>query len=231
MRSSAPPGQDGRAREGQLRSRFTAILETLCGSCSGALAAGLVDEEGESVDHATVPIVTAGGVAPSMAPYQLKLAAAHWQIVMRESMGCTTLGDVRQLWVETDAFCYVVQTLQEGYVLLFVGRPRALATVSWRALRQCEAELATEAGWAIHQPESPCWLRTRVKTDTKGRPRAVWLGRWVGDLRICPPSLESAGFERTYRAEASDGRELELVREPTGLWYASRALSEFADPR
>ncbi len=213
-----------------MRSRFTAILETLCGSCSGALAAGLVDGEGESVDHAALPIVTTLGVAPSMAPYSLKLSAAHWQLVMREAVGCLSLGDIRQLWVDAEGFCYVLQRLQEGYVLLFVCRPRALSTVSWRALRQCEAELAAEAGWSIHQPAAPCWLRTRVKTDAKGRPRAVWLGSWCGELKILAMPDAQTGFERLYRVQARADREVEIVREPTGLWYASRSLSDFERP-
>ena len=43
------------ARDGQSRSGFTGILETFCESCHGAVAASLVDEEGEAVDLASVP--------------------------------------------------------------------------------------------------------------------------------------------------------------------------------
>jgi hypothetical protein len=57
--------RDDVLRDGQLRSAFTAILERLCESCIGALAAGLVDEEGESVDHAV--IVVPRDTAPSAA--------------------------------------------------------------------------------------------------------------------------------------------------------------------
>lgn len=220
--SVGPPSLS--AREGQLRSSFTAIFETLCASCTGALAAVLVDEDGESVDHASLPLVSQHAVVPSMQAFAIKLAAAHWQIVMRQAHDC--LGAVRQLWVQSAALGYVVQQLSAGYVMVFVCRPGALSTVSHRALRQCEVELSLEAGWAVHAPESPCWTRTRVKLDREARQWALWFaGRWLSGFEIRGPLPALGDFERGYELAVAGGLRVALVREPTGLWYAGTALA------
>ncbi len=230
--SSLPP--DPLAREGQLRSAFTVILEGLCGSCSGALAAVVADEEGECVDLAVAP--PQGAVAAAATPgYLVKLCAAHWQIVMGQ-LAANDAG-IRQLWIDAMQFGYLVHRLHGGYVLVLMCRPRALATVSWRALRQCEVELALEAGWPVPDERATCWTRTRIKLDGRGKPTEVCLaGRWIGDLGLdeAPASGNggTGGFERRYVPKANPaGKQdvsaaaIELVREPTGLWYAGCSLA------
>ena len=216
---SQPPAPN--LREGQHRSPFTSILEALCGSCAGSLAAAIADQEGECVDLATAR--TVGGAAPSMPAYLVKLCVAHWQIVMSQIAAVAP----RQLWIDADNTGYVVHALQHGYVLTLVCRARALATVSWRALRQCEVELALEAGWPLQDPDEGGWLRTRTELDATGKPRAVWIGdRWVGDLGLEPVAGPTKSFERVYRPTSSGAPLSQLVREATGLWYARCSLAE-----
>src|SRR3954468_9896611 len=63
-----------RQRRGAVRdqsdSPFSAILSRLCDDC-GALASALVDGEGETVDYAGL-----------LSPYEVKVAAAEWRIVL-----------------------------------------------------------------------------------------------------------------------------------------------------
>lgn len=217
-------------REGQLRSAFTAILETLCESCAGSVAAGLVDQEGESVDHATAP----GAASPSrMIAYDIKLAGAHWQIVMREAAAQAHLGGVRQLWLQAETFDYVITQMFAGYVLILICRPGGVARVSHRALRQVEVELSREAGWPIPEPQRPYWRRVRVRLGADGRPTALSFlvnksdGRrtqsdWKSEFELLE-ERELPGFERTFLLGLPSRRALHLVREPTGYWYASLA--------
>src|SRR5690606_35698359 len=125
----------------------TPILENLCQSCRGALAAGLVDEEGECVDLASLHVDSDQGRIPSMPAYRIKLTGAHFQIVMRQAAQHWRIGALRQLWVEAGERAYVSVGLCAGYVLVLVCQPHALASISPRALRQCEVELCREAGW------------------------------------------------------------------------------------
>ncbi|RLB47792.1 MAG: hypothetical protein DRI90_25980, partial [Deltaproteobacteria bacterium] len=89
-------------REGQLRSPFTAILERLCQSLVGGIAAGLADEEGECVDFASPPVSASACATQNVGGYGVKLAAAHWQLVMRDAVAKLRGLGVRQLWVTGD---------------------------------------------------------------------------------------------------------------------------------
>ena len=215
-------------REGQSRSAFTPILETLCESCAGCVAVGLVDEEGESVDHATPP---GQRESAAMIAFDIKLAGAHWQIVMRQAAQQPHLGGVSQLYLQTEAFDYVVSTLFAGYVLILICRPGGVARVSHRALRQVEVELAREAGWPIPAPDRPYWRRVRVRLGAEGRPAALSFlvnGRdgvrshteWKTSFRLID-GADHPGFERSFRLGLPSGAELDLVREPTGYWYGA----------
>lgn len=238
------------SREGQLRSPFTKILETLCQSCHGALSALLVDEEGETVDLAAVTLVEMDGddkIVRRMEGFDIKLSGAHWQIVMREAMATSHLGGVRQLWVTTPTHGYIIKSLFEGYALVFVCRPDALYTVSSRALRQVEVELALEARWAVPRPDAPFWRRAMVRMDARGRPNLL---RYAAGLdgseeqdaeawhpvRSLGPAKDFKGFEKAFdvvigeRGRPAAGsswvpgveeaRPITLVRERTGFWFA-----------
>ena len=213
------------SREGQLRSPFTGILETLCESCHGALAALLVDEEGEAVDLAGVTLVEMDGddkIVRRMEGFDIKLSGAHWQIVLREAMATQHLGGVRQLWVTTPSHGYIIKSLFEGYVLVFVCRPDAVYTVSSRALRQVEVELALEARWAVPRSDAPFWRRAKVRMDRarKAQPPALrrrprrqrGAGRRGLALRAKPRSRQR--FQRLREGLRRDHRQRRGARHP-----------------
>lgn len=217
-------------REGQVRSPFTVILETLCDSCVGAVGAGLIDEEGECVDFAFLP-------SHDLPAYTIKLCGAHLQIVMRDALNSPKLthfcGSLQQMWIHADEFSYVVCHMLEGYVLVLILRPDALASVSRRALRQVEVEIYGEAGWPLADPEQPYWRRAHVHLDAEGHPEAIRFAhgfmphntrKWDARVRVVSELGGLASFERGYEVLASTGKTIHLVREPSGYWYAGSLL-------
>ncbi len=214
--------------DGQLRSEFTAILERLLRSYSEGLAAALVDPEGESVDYA-VRYRTAESDQPDgddgFSAYNIKLAAAYWQIVMRDLRGCRNIGASPLLTVQAGSYGYVVRQLWEGYVVVMVCRPTASFSVSPRALRQAEVELSREAGLPVPNADAPLWLRVRVQLDPDGKPLALYMNeRWQTDVRVLAPAEGLGSFERGFRVAVGKADELTLVREPSACWYASRPV-------
>jgi hypothetical protein len=224
------------ARDGQMRSPFTSILETLCESCVGALGAALVDEEGENVDLATSPVLGDDSrVFQLLQPYQVKLCGAHWQIVFRQAAAQARLGKVRQLWVGAAEHGYVVCNLTAGYVLVVICRRGAMVTVSQRALRQAEVEICYEAGWRIPRPDAPYWRRTRVCFDGQGQPKALQFpsgmqglsashvhAPWDTEVASAGPMTAGlGGFEQGFHVVTPSGEELAIVREPSGFWYTA----------
>jgi hypothetical protein len=222
--SSKPPS----GREGQQISSFTPILEALVASTDGTLAAGLVDFEGESVDLASAPAVTPSGVAPSVPAFRVKLASAHWQIVVREALLSPALGQVRQLWVDASEGGFVAVALEQGYVLVLICRAGAVWSVSRRALRQAELDVSLEAGWPLPRPEEPHWRRVRVSASASGEPRAMRGGAHAREhtsLRVVTPLDALEPFERGWRVMDEAGTTVDLVREPAGIWFAARPTS------
>jgi hypothetical protein len=234
----APPGSH---RDGQLRSPFAGILETLCESCHGSLAALLVDEEGETVDLASVPVVEMEGddrVVKRMGGYDIKLCGAHWQIVLREATERAHLGGVTQLWVTTDSHGFVIKSLEEGYVLVLVLQPEAVYTVSSRALRQVEVELALEARWAVPEPDRPFWRRAKVRMDPRGRPNLLRFAAGLDGseeqdaeawrpVTSHGPAKDFKGFEKAFAVTIGNAPgPVTLVRERTGFWYAAFDIPE-----
>ena len=136
-RRAAPRDQD--------TSTFTQILERLLGSVSGSVAAALVDGLGETVDY-----------AGAIDAFEIKVAAAHWQIVVREID--ETLGSIRQLTVRARGKSFVVRPLHMGYLLVLVLGPLAGFSASERALHEAHGRLCAEAGFP----------RRRASTDGFG---------------------------------------------------------------
>lgn len=203
-RRAAPPPRD------QDRSPFTSILEQLVASIPGARGAALVDFEGETVDYAGL-----------IDPFDLKIAAAHWQIVLAEA-GETRIGPLRQITVRARSQSYIVRQLQPGYAVVIVLHPRAAFAASDRALQDAQSRLCAEAGWA--EPRGPTrWYCVDVETE-RGRPaRLRGAGGWH--------PIEVMGFmvglrprEKGFRVRLPSGAEMLLVRERMGRWFTDERV-------
>lgn len=202
-------------------SVFSPILLRLC-RASDALGAALVDGEGETVDY-----------AGRIDPYDLRVAAAEFRLVLSVLQAASTnrsgsRPSVRELMVRARGRSFALWALSEGYALVVV-LPRHAFRFSQRALAQAAEELRGEAGLCpAEKPERPRWSSVEVRTepgDTK-RPQALQdQGAWqpvviMGRLEADPHAAQETG----YLARTASGRELLLVREPLGKWFAGEPL-------
>jgi hypothetical protein len=206
--SGAPPPSRVPARRDMDRTPFTPMLDDLLGRVPGAYACALVDVEGETVDYA--------GLGD---PFDVKIAAAHLQIVFAEIARYGALGDPRWLVIRGARRSLVARALPEGYGLVVLLRRRAGFTASRRAFLACERAFCLEAGlpWA---PKGPSWHAVAVEADRRGRPRRV-AGHPVEILG----SLVGLGpREHGFRVRIDSGREVTLVREPRHCWYADELV-------
>lgn len=197
-------------------STFTRILEALLLRVPGSVAAALVDSEGETVDYAGF-----------LDTFELKIAAAHWQIAMREIREAGPIGSsVGQVVVRARVRSFVVRPIHQAYTLVVVMHPRAAFSVSERALQEAQRDLCVEAGFAV--PRAPRWYAVDVLTSARDRrrPDFVQIGpRWepvevMGAVVGLPPR------ERGFRVRLPTGIELLLVRERTGRWWADEHLAQ-----
>jgi len=177
----------------------------------GARAAALVDVEGETVDY-----------AGCSAPFEVRLAAAHWRIVLQRIQEQPSLTETRTLAVRTARRSFVLYALPRSYALVIVLSPGA-GLASWRrALPACARRLAEEAGWP--QPDWGSWHPVVVECDERHRPASLYVGNVASRVEILG-SL-ATGFapqERGWRVRC--GREeVTLVREPGGFWYSDEPL-------
>lgn len=202
-------------------SVFSPILSRLC-DASDAIAAALVDAEGETVDY-----------SGRVSPFDVRVAAAEWRLILamlqevRKDQS-RAWADVYEVVVRARDRSFALWALSEGYALVVV-LPRHAFRISKRALAQAAEELHGEAGLLPHRkPERLKWSRVDVRpemTDPK-RPEAVWQdGEWnavtvLGRL----DTHELASLEIGYLARAASGRELLLVREAFGKWFAGDPL-------
>jgi len=189
-------------------SPFSAILADLLRRVPGAFACALVDLEGETVDYA--------GLGD---PFDVKIAAAHSRILLREIEVFGALGDPRWVTIRGEKRTVVARRLPEGYALVVLFRRRAGfgALTSWhRAFAACERALSAEAGWACDVASS--WHPVAVETDARGRPRRV--GAPAVDVEVLGAVMGLASGERGYRVRLANGVELTVVREPGSGWYA-----------
>ena len=207
--SRTPPDRDVDA------TPFTPILAALLERLPGAYGAALVDGEGETVDYS--------GIA---APFDVRVAAAHLQIMLRQVSDYGALGAPRWIIVRGGKKSVIIHALPDGYALAVLLRRRAGFTASRRAFAACERALAKEAGWA--EPEGRAWYAVDVDVDARGRP-----------ARIAPDiAVEVLGSlvglpvrERGYRVRTADGIELTLVREARSCWYADEDLVNVSSDR
>lgn len=201
--SRTPPARDVDA------TPFTPILDELLARIPGAYAAALVDGEGEAVDYA--------GIA---APFDVRVAAAHLQIMLRQVGDYGVLGSPRWIIVRGAKKTVVVHALPDGYALAVLLRRRAGFTASRRAFASCERALAKEAGWP--EPEGRAWYAVDVEIDARGRPKRVVPNV---ELEVLGSVVGLSLRERGFRVRTADGIELTLVREARSCWYADEDLA------
>lgn len=196
----------------QPESAFASILAGLVERVPGARAAALVDVDGETVDY-----------AGRLDPFTLKLAAAHWRIVLHHMEASGGLG-VRWMWARAASSSYLLNALPEGYALALV-LARGAGFGGWRrAMASCTRELGQEAGWTWLGGAPASWFPVDVAADPRRRPLTM---QWGGRER----SLEVLGMvagglgrgERGWRVRIDSLVEATLVREPGGRWYADEA--------
>ncbi len=215
-----------RLRRGALRdqsdSPFSAILARLCDD-SGALAAAFVDAEGETVDYAGL-----------LTPYEIKVAAAEWRIVLAVVQTAKVPGfhQVSELVVRAAGRTFAIVALPDGYAIALC-LPRRGFTLSRRAVAQGMRELAHEAGLDLPQSRSQStWARVRVRTPpgaprVQRRPDAVWLNEAWSPLTILGryQARDLSRSERGYLARLASGAEVFLVREPLGVWFVDNVAA------
>lgn len=207
--SRTPPARDVDA------TPFTPILAELLARLPGAYGAALVDGEGETVDYA--------GIAT---PFDVRVAAAHLQILLRQVAEYGVLGSPRWMIVRGSRKSVIIHALPDGYALAVLLRRRAGFTASRRAFASCERALAKEAGWP--EPEGRAWYAVDVEVDARGRPTRVARDTAV---EVLGAVMGLPVRERAFRVRTHDGIELTLVREARSCWYADEDLVNVASDR
>jgi hypothetical protein len=214
---------DAHASRDQSESAFTSILRALVARIPGAHAAALVDFHGETVDY-----------AGRATPFDIRLAAAHWRIVLNELQADSSAHGLTWLAVRAARASYLVCALPDRYALVVV-LSRAAGFVGWhRAVAACTRALAEEAAWKRLGSHSTAWFPVDVVSDARRRPRSVLVaGRpttveVLGTVVRHTHSPLAAGDltlrERGWRVRLDTRFEMTLVREPGGAWYADQML-------
>lgn len=192
---------------------FTYILGELIERIPGAYAAALVDSQGETVDY-----------AGRGDPFDLRVAAAHLQLVLQGIGRFGALGEPRWVVVRGERKSVAASALPDGYALGVLLRSRSAFTISTRALKVCSRALAAEAGWSekhdnLHQRS---WFPVTVETDRRGRPISIGASRLLVDVIGAVMGLSVR--ERGFRVRTLNGTELTLVRETGNRWYADEPV-------
>lgn len=195
----------------QATSTFTRLLERLLAATPGARAVALVDFEGETVDY-----------AGHVDPFEIKVAAAHWQIALSELAEAPAIGVVRQVVVRARGQGYHVRRLEENYAVVLVLHPRAAFAVSERAMQEAIAGLSSEAGWPLPRGTAR-WFFVEVESERRGRVhrplRLKVAGAWQ-PVDVIGAVVGLSPNERGFRVRLLSGAEMMLVRERFGRWFA-----------
>lgn len=185
----------------------------------GARGAALVDGDGETVDY-----------SGRGNPYEMRVAAAHFRILLDQARGQASLGDVRTIVARAARASFAVHALPEGYALVIhFARGAGFRGVT-RAIPVCIQWLAEEAGWP---PARSPWHAVDVVVDERGTPRVARMSRVtdevgadagtpvevLGRYRAALPEREKA-----WRVRLPSGVELTLVHESSGFWYVDEPL-------
>ncbi len=203
-------------------STFAVILLDLIARVPGALGAVLVDAEGEAVDY-----------AGRLDAFDLKLAAAHWQIVLtdlRAKAAAHTSGTPRSLVVRGEKRSFIVHELPEGYTLVLVLSRRAGFTQATRAFAVCERALVAEAGWRL-PARVPAWFGLDVESTRAGRPARISFGTRRQGIEVLGRIASRASGDVGWRVRLENGAEVTLIREPGHHWYAEEPPEKLFPPR
>jgi hypothetical protein len=204
------PGRRRPFPRDQDETAFSQILAELVSATPGAKAAALVDMEGEAVDY--------WGYLP---PFDVKVAAAHWRVVIDELRARPGLSQATQLTVRAARGSFQVHVLPEGYALVLMLARAAGFVGGSRAVAACSLALAREASWSwkgLRRPHD--WHRAAVAIDESGRPLSIGLGPRSTPLEIL--GAVASGLqprERAWRVRLASGLEATLVRERGNRWY------------
>jgi hypothetical protein len=201
----------------QATSTFTTILERLVSVIPGARGAALVDFEGETVDYA-------GGVDP----FEMKVAAAHWQIVLSE-VDETPFAVPIQIVVRAARRSYVLRRVNTEYAIVVVLHARAAFAVSERALAEAETALSNEAGWA--RKNRPAWFGVSVQTTSDHRPSELFVIDAWQPIEVMGSVVGLHERERGFRVRLASGAEMMLIRERNGLWFCDEPVAALAHAR
>ena len=175
---------------------------------SGAHAAALVDHEGEAVDY-----------TGRLEPFDIKVAAAHLQILLAQAERTPTFAGVRSLVVRAARRSFLVAALAQGYALVVVLARHAGNRSAARALEVAFHAIASEAGWQV--PPASC-VRVGVTTDARGRPTTVWLEGAPEPAEILGTVGGRSRRPAAFRVRLGSGAEITVVREAPGAWFADR---------
>jgi hypothetical protein len=194
---------------------FSATLDRLC-DATAALGAAFVDPQGETVDY-----------AGSLESFQIRVAAAEARLLLDtlERSSVLDFASTHELTVSGTRGGVVAVPMSEGYAVVLLV-PRRCFGVSRRAVAEAVRELSHEAGF-----DPPAWSggerweRVELSRPAKrgARPEALWWNGAWRKLEILGRYGVSAHRSREtgYRARLEGGAEITLVRERTGVWYAS----------
>lgn len=227
-------------RDQQEEGPFTQILHALLDATPLALGAALVDSLGETVDY-----------SGAIDPFDVKVAAAHLQIILTELRAIGPLQDLVEFRVRARRRAYLLRALDADYSLLIVLHRHAAYAVSPRALDEAAAHLAAEAG-LDHKPPRALWYRVAVETTDARRPmrlrpfsaqmperRVIGKAKPDGffgevpapedptswrDVEVIGAIAGLATRERGYRVRLSNGAEVNLVRERHGIWFVDERI-------
>ena len=222
----------------QVESAFSAILSALVEAVPLAAGAALVDAEGETVDYAGY-----------LDPFDLKVAAAHFGVVLHDIRSFRPLSTVKEVRVRAKQRAYLLRILDADYSLILVLHKYSGFSVSHRALRETESRLCIEAGLE-RSDLGPMWYRVEVETRA-GRPlrlrapsqyaelkppvsirapsstRAPTESRdplaWV-EVEVIGALMGTLAKERGFRVRLANGAEMTLIRERNRLWFVDEPL-------
>ncbi|HEY4118249.1 MAG TPA: hypothetical protein VGM56_10345 [Byssovorax sp.] len=231
------PRASGRARRSKTRdmqdgSAFSQILDDLVRLTPGAVAAALVDAEGETVDYAGYLEV-----------FDVKIAAAHWQIALR-ALDEENITRPQQIVIRARAKSYVLRSIgPESYAVVLIVHKHAAFAVSERAMSDVDARLSREAGWPVRRDSEWCSVEIETRAETTPprarasngekssraareelRPARMRVAGTWQPLEVMGCLVGLRAGERGYRVRLPTGVEMTLVRERFGRWFSDERI-------